>query len=380
MKKYRKQLYFGTVFLAALAAAAVSAVLLGMLIFKQEGTGTMVPAPAAENAIMDSYDSMVARSLDNAVAGVEPIKWIYELREEDLAPEPNPACYGQTDDPGSLQWLLDAAAEELGVTDTMFTTQTQIMPGSQVIYYLDDSILSITWKEVHDNSVYTMSEVKIAHGSQFRRYVVNDVYEYTTLQYPTRMAADVNAVTASAGDLFIFMAWGVGVYRGDVYTVDDGMDTCYITASGDLLFTRAGELTSVEEAQQFVDDNDIRFSLAFGPVMIENGENVVRSGYRVGEPNDNYARMALCQLGERHYLLAAVNSEGIYNRVTTVTKVADQLIAMGVEKAFALDGGQSAVIITNDTLINVPAKGAQRLFSDIIYFATAIPEERWRGE
>jgi exopolysaccharide biosynthesis protein len=51
-----------------------------------------------------------------------------------------------------------------------------------------------------------------------------------------------------------------------------------------------------------------------------------------------------------------------------------QLQAFGAEKAYALDGGQTAVIVTNDTLINRPSYVRQRQISDIIYFATALPD------
>ena len=45
--------------------------------------------------------------------------------------------------------------------------------------------------------------------------------------------------------------------------------------------------------------------------------------------------------------------------------------------AYALDGGQTAAIVMNDQLINKVSYGAQRKISDIIYFATAIPEDEW---
>ena len=51
-----------------------------------------------------------------------------------------------------------------------------------------------------------------------------------------------------------------------------------------------------------------------------------------------------------------------------------QLQKFGAVQAYALDGGQTAVIVTNDELINRPSYGYQRLISDIIYFATAVPD------
>ena len=42
--------------------------------------------------------------------------------------------------------------------------------------------------------------------------------------------------------------------------------------------------------------------------------------------------------------------------------------------AYSLDGGQTATIVMNDELVNRPVYGQQRKISDIIYFATAVPE------
>ena len=42
--------------------------------------------------------------------------------------------------------------------------------------------------------------------------------------------------------------------------------------------------------------------------------------------------------------------------------------------AYCLDGGQTAAIVMGDQLINRPVYGQQRKISDIIYFATAMPE------
>ena len=41
---------------------------------------------------------------------------------------------------------------------------------------------------------------------------------------------------------------------------------------------------------------------------------------------------------------------------------------------YTLDGGQTAVIAMNDKLINSVLFGFQRKISDIIYFATAVPD------
>ena len=369
--------------LVTLAAVIVSAALTMQLMEPVvKGTGFASAASAAGGAnatILDRFDNHVNNSLSDALAGLEGIerpKKTYWLSDEDLiAPEPNQDLFGKTTDPASLQWLLDNAKELLGIEDTLFSTDIQIYAGSEITYYLDETILVITWKQVFHNCIYTISEVKIAHASQFRRFLADGTYGSDKQYYPSEMATTVNAVTASSGDFYKFRSWGVGVYQGTVMNVKTITDTCFIDDKGDLLFARAGTFQDKESAQAFVDENNVRFSLLFGPILVENGQNVVPSDYDLGEINKQYARMGLCQMGELHYLLVAANQEAdSYKGVPTAKTFADQLISFGVEKAYALDGGQTAAIITNDKLINRPTYGYQRQISDIIYFATAIPD------
>ena len=161
---------------------------------------------------------------------------------------------------------------------------------------------------------------------------------------------------------------------------NNSIDTLFITDEGDFLFSYRRELANKEAAQQFVDENNVRFSLAFGPVLVHDGQLAkIPMDYGLGEVKNNqhYPRAAIAKMpGNLHYLMVAANQDpdrGL-NNVPTMTEFAAQMAAFGAEQAYALDGGQTAVIVTNDKLINRPSYGYQRQISDIIYFATAMPE------
>ena len=292
-----------------------------------------------------------------------------------VAPEPNPDCYGQTDDPASLQWLLDEAAFLLDGQELYFSTDVELFEGSLVNYYLDDTIFAITWKEVHDGSVYTFSEVKVNHPSQFRRHLAGGEYGSATQFYTSEMAESVNAVVASSGDFYNFRNFGIIVYQGQVRKVEGTYaETCYIDRNGDLRFTYGGDITTTAAAKEYVAENDIWFSLGFGPVLIDNYEMIDHTWYGVGEITEGYARAALCQMGELHYIVATANTEGPWQDIPTVKTFAKNIAATGCRMAYCLDGGQTAAIVMGDQLINRPVYGQQRKISDIIYFATAMPE------
>lgn len=362
-----------TVFSVIVSAALLLSVL----------TGTGVPirtsAEAADEAIMDRFDMYMTNEKANALEGVMAIEKVWWLSDDDLiAPKPNQSRFGSTSDPSSLQWLLDEAKELLGVEDFVFSTDIQIPYGTKVTYYLDETIFAISWREYKDTCFYTYGEVKIAHPSQFRRFLAGGTYGSDKQFTTTQMASDVNAVLASSGDFYKFRNLGIIVYDGEVKRVNSReVDTCFIDDKGDLIFSYRGQLRTVEEAQKFVDENNIRFSLAFGPALIDNGQLCkLPSSYPCGEIYETYARAGLCQMGPLHYVVVTANREkdNYAQRMPTIPQFAARLAETGCQKAYTLDGGQTGVIAMNGRMMNPSQYGSQRLISDIFYFATALPD------
>ena len=340
------------------------------------GTARWIGAPARSACREDTGEALnqyLESALSDVMEGVRTSERVYWIDRHALAaPEPDPPCFGRTDDPSELDF--SAAEKLLDGQALYFSPNVTLVPGTPVRYYLDETILAITWKQVLDGGVYTFSEVKIAHPSQFRRFLAGGEFGSEKLYVTTEMAQSVNAVVASSGDFYGYRHAGTLVYDGTVRRVNNGLvDTCYIDKNGDLLFTTRYDQMDKEQSQQFVDQHEILFSLAFGPVLIQDGQVITPDSYAVGEINDCYPRAALCQLGKLHYLLAVVNGEDAQPQVPTIHRFARNLRQSGITKAYALDGGQTAVIAMDGELINAVLYGHQRKISDIIYFATAIP-------
>lgn len=340
-------------------------------------SGASAPAAPVSVPIRAAFDADMTGRLQGILGSIIPIARVYTLNDHDLvAPEPDPDKFGQATDPAELSWLLEESADLLGGQTTLFTAQTPIKPGSVIEYYLDDTILVICWKQVVDGGIYAFSEVKIAHPSQLRRFMTEGKYGSKVSLTTQEMAQSVNAVVASSGDYYGHRRIGIIVNEGYAYRgYGHFLDTCYIDPNGDFLFTYAGQITDRETAQAFVDEHDIRFSLSFGPVMVLNGENCVPVGYNSGYINRRFARSAICQLDSLHYLLVAANMEPGYPYVPTMKELAQNLADMGVPTAYGLDGGQTSTLVMNNQVFNTVSYGAQRNISDIVYFATAIPDE-----
>lgn len=329
-----------------------------------------------DSRVLNAYESYAANAVSDALDGVISIPKHYWIGDGALkAPVPSESCYGETDNPADLIPVLERAQTLLQGQSLYFSPDVEILSGSTVRYYLDDTIFAVSWKTVMDYTVYSFAEIKIADPSQFRRFLAGGEYGSEKLYITTEMADSVNAVVASSGDYYLHRSVGVVVSDGIVRKMaGDRADTCFVDADGNLSLLHRGELTDMEEAQAYVTAHNIRFSLAFGPILVENGVASTQANYPLGEVNDHYARAALCQRDELHYLLAVANSEGAWRQVPTIHEFARRIQETGCPTAYALDGGQTAAIVMHRELVNRVVFGYQRRISDIIYFATAIPD------
>lgn len=359
----------GNVALCLLCMAAAAPVF-WVLLQGAGSSGSSIPV-GASSGIRKAFELHMNHVTSGALEGVLQVEKKYWLQDEDIvAPEPDPEGFGETDDPSTLGWLFEQAQELLDGQTMIFSTDTEISPGSKVKYYLDDTIFAVTWQHNVGSAVYTCSEVKVAHPSQFRRFLSEGTYGSGKLYKTTEMAASVNAVTASNGDYYAYRNFGNLVYNGEVKRAENRyLDTCYVDENGDLLMVDYFKLYRKQDVEAFVQENRIRFSLAFGPILIRDGKFVVKVEYPVGEVEDFYSRSALCQVGPLHYMLVAVNRRG-----QLIGTFARHLLDMGVQQAYALDGGQTSTIVTGDELMNRVDYGGERKISDILYFATAIPD------
>ena len=300
----------------------------------------------------------------------------YEIPEDaTVAPKPQ-GKFGSTFDMAEVQAVIEEAALLLDGQELAWNPDLNFWSEEPIRYYYDETILALTWKEIINGNMVTFGEVKFAHPSQLRRAVTGNRYDYGIDEYPTKLAQNVNAVLASAGDFYGFRDLGITVYQRKLYRHNPAsVDTAYFTADGNMIFSKRGELMNRAEAEQFIKDNDVLFAVAFGPVMVENGVPVHTSEYAIGEVNDRYSRAAIAQKDELHYMVMTVNFEGPCQKTCTLAQAVEYIAAKNVQQAYTLDGGQTASVVLGGRLVNRPDWGEERTMSDIIYFASAIPEE-----
>ncbi len=373
------------VVLAVLSVFSLRALVLSVhsdVSVRQSNTGSSGPvgiaAPEKTSSVelMNGLDVFANNAAADALSNLVYIKKIYKIPENDVvAPKPDESKFGVTTDPNEVQAVVDSAAALLEGQEMIWNKDIELMEGSVMQYYCDETILAITWKEGIDGSAVTFAEIKIADGSQLRRALSGNSFGSGIRMKATEMATAANAVIGINGDFYDNRQIGLSVYQRKICrNKGQALDSCFFTASGDLLMTHRGELVSDEDVEAYLQANDIIFAISFGPILVENGELQTITDYAVGEIDATYSRAAIAQKGERHYLLMTIGQEGRYERRCPINKAAEIIFNKGVDCAYALDGGQTATMVMRGKTVNRVDWDEERTMSDIIYFATALPE------
>jgi len=331
--------------------------------------------------LMTRFDQFVNNTASDSLSSITYIKKSYTIPETDLvAPAPSYLGYGETTDPAEVQAVVDAAADLLGGQTTEWNPDLELMPGSTIKYYYDETLLVICWKEVINRGVYSFAEVKVADGSQLRRAIAENTYGSSVQLYPSDMAKTANAVVAINGDFYAYRSQGITVYQRTMYRfVPAKVDSCFFSSDGKMHFIYRGSMTQESEAQAYIEENDIVFSLAFGPVLVDNGELKHTDSYPIGEIDKDYSRAGIGELGELHYLLAVLGEQNGYARRCNINEFGETLYNKHCINAYTLDGGQTATLVFNNSVFNRVDWDSERTMSDIVYFATALSSEEVNG-
>lgn len=328
------------------------------------------------------YDALAAEMLETAAAALvtEPKHYVMPL-DMKQGETPDPAGYLVTEDPAEVLALVarPEAQRLLEGKELIWSPDTEFFPNSKIHCYLDETILVIVWQEVTAFACGTFAEIVVADGSQLGRRLAEDDFLSQETTLPTEFAEQTQAVLVIGGDFYRYPGrWnGICVYEGEICRFEpDSSECCFVTDQGELLFVRRGQFETEEEAAAYIEENHVRFSLCFGPAVIEDGENVTPEFYRWGEIYDHYARAILGRKEEKHYLTCTVNAKSPgYYYLVTLRDAVDAMLEHGCTRAYTLDGGQTATIVLGGEVINTVQFGVERAMSDVVFFASALPPE-----
>ena len=366
-------------------AVCCRSVPLTALLSYDKGVWTLDNAAALNAALFPAAladpDAAAEKLFAEATAELTYVRKQYSLPEGTLrGPKPIAENFGSTRDKSEIRALLERpeAKALIGDQSLAWNESIELLDDTPIRYYLDETILVLTWQELTAHAVGTYSEIFIADGSQIVRRIGGDRIGSDEMKAISAFAGDSNAVLAHSADFyrFVYRDYGAIVYQRELYRFNQrDCDSCFFTADGDMLFAYAGQFADEEDCKNFIAENDVVFSVAFGPVIIDNGVDVMPSRYRYGEIDDTYARSAIGMLGEHHYLTMDINRSPIHYNLATLRQAVDAMLAHGCVKAYTFDGGQTAETFLGGEVINPLQNPWEKPVSDAICFVSAYPDD-----
>lgn len=225
-----------------------------------------------------------------------------------------------------------------------------------------------------------VARVKIADPSQLRTAPAYD-FKRDQEAAVVDIANRVKAVTAINGDYYSYWRQNQGGYlvrQGTMYLnkAIKNRDVLLIDDQGNFTIVQEGNQEKIEAATTGM---MVVNSFNFGPGLIVDGVKLDTSyTAKFNLSAESHQRSAIGQIkrGEMEYILAVC--EGMWTSPgmgLTLNEWVDFLYLLGVENAYNLDGGNSTALIFGGEKLNEPGNPYHRKLSDIIYFASAAPEE-----
>lgn len=255
--------------------------------------------------------------------------------------------------------------------------------------YEDRSIrVRIETQQLMDSTVH-IAYIEIASASQFRTATVAGTGSART-DYLQAVASANHAVIAMNGDMFVEQKDGekktFEIRMTSIVTQDGkrnhenkAKDILTVDKNGDFhLFVKSKGLSDYIKTHKGQTVN----AYTFGPALVIDGEIPKLDTHYAYNPHGRTARSAIGQRGPLSYAFVVVEARGNSGKGVDFEQLAEIMLSIGCTQAYNLDGGNTAEMILMGPDPEYPllhVKGDQqagyRPQSDIIYFATAVPEE-----
>ncbi len=334
--------------IVGLSAAAVCFSLVAAVLLPSDSKTSLSDAYPDKRSVSQDVENAVLHMSDDIYAEIFSLPKVYTLPWTLAAgPQPNPAG---------------------------FTEDT----------YQDKTITVKCWRETiaispQKSVSANFADITIAHPTQLRTAFAGGSYGNSKREYTSVMAAANHAVLAVNADFYNCRTEGIILRQNTLYRSKAfGIDTLLIDDHGNFIVMKDTEILK----SGYLEKNRIYQSIAFGPELVRDGKAVHKKSREYSSvPCGHYAdnpRTAIGQLGELHYLVCTVDGRSFSSAGCSTNELADIMEQKKCVTAYNLDGGQSTDMVFHDKIYNAVSNGGERRLSDIIYFATAVPEEEWQ--
>lgn len=236
--------------------------------------------------------------------------------------------------------------------------------------YRDDNIsITISTTRLLDTNIY-VADVILSDASCLKTALAGNAFGRNLTETTSSMAQQHNAIFAVNGDYYGFRTSGYVMRDGYLYRSTRADDS----SQEDLVFYPDGSMEIIREADvtaQDLEEKGATDIFSFGPGLVQDGEVTVTEGEEVDRAQVTNPRCAIGMLSPLHYVFVVSDGRTTESTGLSLLELAQVMQDLGCTTAYNLDGGGSATMWFNGTVINKPTTFGdtieERAVSDIIY-------------
>ncbi|MBR2616203.1 MAG: phosphodiester glycosidase family protein [Clostridia bacterium] len=245
-----------------------------------------------------------------------------------------------------------------------FTTDGSVVTGDG--FYMDSEVNLTVTTHSEDGVTYYVADVYVRYVTAIRTALAGDTFSTVVADSTLNLARKNDAILAVSGDYFGIRQRGIVIRNGEVFRKSKAHQVCVLYYNGTM------------ETYSFA-DFDVEKAIAggawqawdFGPQLLDqNGKAITEYDPGIAGPNP---RVAIGYYEPGHYCFVAVDGRQAHSKGMTLVELARLFEEMGCQRAYNLDGGESAVMTWEDEVYSSPVKGGRDI-SDIIFIAPAKPK------
>lgn len=233
--------------------------------------------------------------------------------------------------------------------------------------YNDGEIsIQITTYREYNTTIY-VADVTLSSIDALQTAFANNTYGKNITQTVSDIAESSGAILAINGDYYSARNGYVirnGVLYRETSSGSDQQDLV-IGADGSFSLITEGAVT----AQELLSEGAQQV-LSFGPGLVENGEVIVSADAEVDQAKNSNPRTAIGMISPLHYVFVVADGRTSASAGLSLQELAEFMQGLGVQTGYNLDGGGSATMVFNGTVINQPTtngkKITERKVSDIV--------------
>ena len=243
----------------------------------------------------------------------------------------------------------------------------------------EDASLSVRMEKRDIDGVrYDIAWIKVSSPTQLRTAIAGEPNQVVA-ERPGRMARRVNAVVAINGDFYTQRKDGLIWRQGMPFRnlLNPEKDILIIDDQGDLHAILGNETQTAELTALLQSGRTIVNAFTFGPAIVKDGKALpmpktyeTRFDSAIRAP-----RTVIAQMGPLEYVFVEAEGRVQHSKGVTTDQMGAFMESLGVQTAYCLDGGNSSIMLFNGKYYDANYTDSEREQSDIIYIATAVPNE-----